>query len=159
MKPIIWAMMAALVLILVQKGSVEAFVGATFGPPSITTEQLQAIIADHNSRDDFLIVDVRDKVETDVSLIPGAITKTEFENQIDVYRGKSIIAYCTVGYRSGIYAKQLIDNGWAAKNYTGSILDWCSHQLPVVTPQGNRTDQVHTYSSNYALASGYQAVY
>jgi len=127
--------------------------------PIVTVAQIQSLQSDANQKGRFVIVDVRAKAETDVSIIPGAITQAEFESTAQQHQGKTAIVYCTVGYRSGIYAKKLKNKGWNAFNYQGSILDWCKHQLPVVTRDGRNTTRVHTYNSSYSLAGGYQAVY
>ena len=127
--------------------------------PTVTAAQIQTLQADGMNGLPFILVDVRDKAESDVSMIPGAITVDEFEKTEQDHQGKTIITYCTVGHRSGIYAQKLKRKGWRALNYEGSILDWCEHQLPVVTPSGQNTKRVHTYNSRYALASGYQPLY
>ena len=127
--------------------------------PIVTAAKIQALQSDSKNSERFLVVDVRDQNENDVSIIPGAITLAEFEKTKESHQGKLIITYCTVGYRSGLYAQKLRRSGWNAWNYKGSILDWCDHHLPVVTPSGQRTQRVHTYNSSYSLASGYQAVY
>lgn len=159
MKPIFGIALVAILMFLIPNVNANFLPGGSLQVPTITAGQIQALQTDAQNRGQFLIVDVRDKAETDVSIIPGAITRAEFEKVKSFHQDKAIIVYCTVGYRSGIYAKQLIENGWNSWNYEGSILDWCNHQLPVVTPDGHDTKRVHTYSSNYALAAGYQAVY
>ena len=125
----------------------------------VTTAQVQSLSTSEGNRGRFVIVDVRAKAETDVSMIPGAITQAEFENTKQQHLGKAVIVYCTVGHRSGIYANKLRTKGWNAWNYEGSILDWCRHQLPVVTQDGKGTTRVHTYDASYSLAPGYLAVY
>ena len=127
--------------------------------PTLTTAQVQALQIDQENIGQFVLVDVRSKAETDVSIIPGAITKEEFERTKQRHQGEIVIAYCTVGHRSGNYARKLKQSGWDAWNYKGSILDWCKNQLPVVTQSGQSTQKVHTYNANYQLAEGYQAVY
>lgn len=159
MKPIIGTGIVTIFLILIHTVSGQFLDGTKFQAPTITAQQILAFKADVNLQGQYLIVDVRDKAETDVSIIPGAITKAEFEKIKSFHQDKAIFVYCTVGYRSGIYANQLMKDGWNSFNYQGSILDWCNHQMPVVTPDGHDTKRVHTYSSNYALAAGYQAVY
>ena len=69
----------------------------------------------------------------------GAITQADFEKNAKEHQSKAVLVYCTVGYRSGIYAKKLRKKSW---NYQGSILDWCKNQLPVVTQDGNHTTRV-----------------
>ena len=127
--------------------------------PIVTAAQIRAAQADEKFKGRFVIVDVRGKKETDVSVIPGAMTQAEFEAAAKLHQGKIVVVYCTVGYRSGIYAKKLRKKGWNAVNYKGSILDWCNNQLPVVTRTGESTKRVHTYNSSYSVADGYEAVY
>lgn len=127
--------------------------------PAITADQIQELQAGNESARPFVIIDARSDAETGVSVIPGAITKAEFERTQDKRAGELVIIYCTVGHRSGIYARELIKKGWDALNYEGSILDWCNKQLPVVTLTGQSTNKVHTYSARHRLADGYEAVY
>lgn len=127
--------------------------------PTVSANQIHTLQNSEELSDRFVIVDVRDKAETDVSIIPGAITKSEFEKTSNQHQGKSIITYCTVGFRSGLYAKKLARQGWRSYNYQGSILDWCKNRLPLVTPDEKETKRVHTYSSRYAVADGYEAIY
>lgn len=106
----------------------------------------------------FVLVDVRSDAETKVSIIPGAITKTQYEENRSKYEGRTVIAYCTFGGRSGKYATQLAKAGIEVKNYEGSILDWVKKELPLVTRQGVPTNRVHTYSDQYDVPAGYQQV-
>ena len=107
---------------------------------------------------DFVVVDVRSEKEFDVSVIPGAITKPQFEKDAASYRDKLVICYCTVGWRSGIYAKQMADKGFEVKNYKGSILAWVNAGLPLVTLDGQPTNRVHTYSDRYQIPATYEKV-
>lgn len=63
-----------------------------------------------------VIVDVRGCEEQAVSMIPGAVTKEFFEAEVlPQLRAQTsqaaplVVPYCTVGYRSGIYAKELVE--------------------------------------------------
>lgn len=107
----------------------------------------------------YVLVDVRTPEEYHVSLIPGAITKEQFEKHKPQYRDSNIVVYCTTGYRSGQYAQKLIVEGFTAKNFKGSILAWCHAGMPLVTMQGERMNRVHTYSSQYKAPANYTAVY
>ncbi len=106
----------------------------------------------------FVVVDVRSDAEVGVSIIPGAITKNEFEKNRQAYAGRLVIPYCTVGGRSGTYAKQLAKEGVEVKNYKGSILKWVDAGLPLVTLEGKSTNRVHTYSDRYRIPSKYEQV-
>lgn len=107
---------------------------------------------------DFVLVDVRSDEETGVSVIPGAITKAQYEQDAAKYRDKLVIPYCTVGGRSGAYAKQLAGKGVKVKNYQGSILKWVDAGLPLVTLGGEPTNRVHTYSDRYRVPAKYEQV-
>lgn len=126
---------------------------------SVTVAQIQKLQSDQTQRGRFVIIDVRSKAETDVSVIPGALTKSEFEKSANQHQGKTIVVYCTIGVRSGKYAAELNRKGWQALNYKGSILDWCQNKLPLQTPDGKRTNRVHTYSARYSVPQEYTAVH
>tara|TARA_R110002049_G_scaffold182485_2_gene350365 strand:- start:106479 stop:107012 length:534 start_codon:yes stop_codon:yes gene_type:complete len=107
---------------------------------------------------DFVLVDVRTDAETAVSVIPGAITKSQYEKDRERYQGRTVIPYCTVGGRSGAYAKQLAKEGIKVQNYQGSILQWIEAGLPLVTLDGKATNRVHTYSDRYRVPAKYEQV-
>lgn len=124
----------------------------------VQADQIRNWQADEEKSDRFVLVDVRDESEYSVSVLPGAITLDEFEAETEQHRGKVVIAYCTVGVRSGAYAAQLRQQGWDAYNYRGGILDWCQKKLSLITPAGQPTNRVHTYSSWYSVPASYLAV-
>ncbi len=127
--------------------------------PTITAQEIRTLQADETRKDTFVIVDVRSESESDVSVIPGAITQAEFNRTAENHQGKKVITYCTVGVRSGKFARKLIRQGWTASNYEGSIIDWCENSLPLVTHDGTETNQVHTYSSRYSVPNEYEAIH
>ena len=86
----------------------------------ITADELQALKASEN----VVLVDVRSDQEQAVSMIPGAITSAYFEEHQPDYRGAAVAVYCTVGQRSGNYAKMLQADGWRVFNLKGTILAW-----------------------------------
>lgn len=168
--------------------SALAQLGSLFGRgpevAEITTEQLKSRLAIENSADpanqnpaertppgsnpdsekvaveDFVLVDVRSQREIDVSVIPGAIPKDQFEKSPEKYRDKTVIVYCTVGGRSGMYAAKLVtkDPERDVLNYRGSIMAWIGADLPLVTLDGEPTRRVHTYSKHYSVPEGYVQV-
>lgn len=107
---------------------------------------------------DFVVVDVRSDAEVNVSVIPGAITKAQYEKNRSKYKGRTVVPYCTVGGRSGAYAKQLLRAGVKVKNYQGSILKWVDAGLPLITIDGKSTNRVHTYSDRYRIPAKYVQV-
>jgi sodium/bile acid cotransporter 7 len=108
--------------------------------PSVDVQQLEKL---RRGGPEVVVVDVRQPEEWQVSMIAGAISQAEFE----------------VGYRSGLYAKDLLQEGWEAFNLEGSILAWTHAGLPLASDTGT-TKRVHVYSRTWNLAAtGYEAVW
>ena len=106
-----------------------------------------------------LLIDVREPKETTVSRIPGAVTREEFEAAAESYRDRTVVTYCTIGYRSGLYADELRQRGFDVLNLEGSILAWTHAGLPLAGETGE-TKAVHVYGSRWNLAAeGYEAVW
>lgn len=115
--------------------------------------------------EEMLLLDTRSPQEWGISRLPGAtvLNVDSFSvAQLDtVPKSKTIVLYCSVGYRSGEVGKQLKEKGFLrVHNLSGGILAWKNRGYPLLTPDGNPTDQVHTYNSYWAqfLEDG-EAVY
>lgn len=134
------------------------FFGRASSVESVSVEEVQALMADGAEDGDVVLVDVRSPEEIAVSIIPGAISLSDFEANRQQYRKAEVITYCTVGARSADYAEKLIEAGFLARNYEGSILDWVDAGLPVVTPAGEATRRVHVYSKKFSVPPPYEAV-
>ena len=120
--------------------------------PDVLPEQM-------GSLEDPVIVDVRPAQERKVSWIPGSIDKETFEAHPEQYRDRPVVTYCTIGARSGVYAKKLQNDGWDVRNLHGSLLLWTHAGLPLENAEGP-TKTVHTYGKQWALvAEGYTAVW
>jgi len=171
MKIIIPLLASVLIHIATPQGSSAQFGNLFGGGPeieTIETRQLSDLLSQQKGDDkggkkvdpasDFVLVDVRSDAEVNVSVIPGAITKAEYEKNAKLHENKTVIVYCTVGGRSGAYAKQLAGNGVKVKNYKGSILQWVNAELPLQTLDGKPTNRVHTYSSRYRIPAKYEQV-
>lgn len=98
-----------------------------------------------------VLVDVRTPEEQAVSMLPGAITKDAFEAAQNVYRDQHIVAYCTIGARSGVYADTLRKKGLDVFNLKGGILAWTNADLPLIDNTGKETNRVHTYGRQWNL--------
>jgi len=123
--------------------------------PTITLEEIREAEA---SGERLQLVDVRSEEEMAVSIIPGAITRREYERNPEAYEDARIVPYCTVGARSGKYTRELRKRGVTAVNYRGSILDWVEAGEPLVTPGGDPTKRVHTYSKRFTVPEPYVPV-
>lgn len=123
---------------------------------AITATQLQQLQHQGNKP---VLVDVRSPEEIAVSYIPGAITKTEFEQNLESYKDKTVIVYCTIGYRSGFYARKLQQRGIEVTNLAGSLLAW-SHADGSLTDGRDKTRQVHVFGRQWQLTpESYEAVW
>jgi rhodanese-related sulfurtransferase len=170
-----WIGCVALALLCFLKADAQAQFESLFGGgpkvETIGTEELRSLLERQQKAEakaeqsgdealpaDFVLVDVRSDAEVNVSMIPGAITKAEYEKNPKKYAGRTVIPYCTVGGRSGAYATKLAKNDIKVKNYKGSILQWAEAGLPFVTPEGKQTNRVHTYSDRYRIPAKYEQV-
>ena len=100
----------------------------------------------------------RSEKEIEVSMILGAVSKEEFEKNIEIYRSKKLIAYCTIGFRSSRYVEKLLKKGHNAFNLWGSILGW-AHAGGELVKGNQKTRTVHTYGKTWdLLPEGYKGV-
>ena len=173
MRPLL-SLFTCIMLVSASPSTASAQFGGLFGGPKVpvieTGELVKMLAAQQKTSaearaageqppgSDFVVVDVRSAAEVNVSIIPGAITKAAYESDRAKYRGKLVIPYCTVGGRSGAYAKKLAGDGVEVMNYKGSILKWIDAGLPLVTVDGKPTNRVHTYSDRYKVPPKYEQV-
>lgn len=140
-------------------------------PETVSTKELKSMLderqkakeeaaADGKKPEDskFVLVDVRSDDEIAVSIIPGAITKQQFEKEKDKYRDKLIVPYCLVGGRSAAYANELKKAGLLVKNYKGSIVEWVIAEQPLVTLKGEPTNKVFINPERTKIPAKYEAV-
>lgn len=124
---------------------------------SISAEELAGLL---ESAAPPVLVDARSEEERAVSTIPGAISRQEFERLREELAAREVVTYCTIGYRSGLYTEELVEQGWEARNLAGSILAWTHRGLPLVRPDGTPTRRVHVYGARWNLAAEeYEAVW
>jgi sodium/bile acid cotransporter 7 len=122
--------------------------------PQITVEEYAAL-ADSGA---VVLVDVRERRERRISIIPGAITRSEFEKRRDQYADRLVVVYCTIGYRSGEYTEEIMDSVRAA-NLIGGVLAW-AHAGKRFVKGGQPTRKVHVYGRKWnLLPAGYSAVW
>ncbi len=99
-----------------------------------------------------VLVDVRNAPEQAVSMIPDSITSTELESDPSAYADKTLVTYCTIGHRSGLYAQKLQAAGFRVFNLKGSILAWTHAQRDLVDGDGP-TRRVHVAGPRWSLES------
>ena len=123
--------------------------------PEVGPEELSQAMEDGQT----VVVDVREPREWDVSRIPGAIALDTFESNQAQYKDRPIVAYCTIGYRSGQFAQRMIQDGFNVSNLRGSILAWAHAGHPLVNKDGETT-RVHVYGPQWdLLPDGFESVW
>ena len=106
-----------------------------------------------------IFVDTRKPSEMAVSVLPGAITQDEFTKHPERLFGKTVVAYCTISYRSGIFAREEAERGIEVLNLKGGILAWILEGGQVNDAQGKPTRRVHVYGEKWDFApSGWESV-
>jgi rhodanese-related sulfurtransferase len=111
-------------------------------------------------QDRLLPIDVRAPAERAVSVLPGAVTEKEFMEDPGRFAGKQAVAYCTIGYRSGLFAAQAAPKGLHVRNMAGGLLGWLHAGGTLVDAKGEATKTVHVYGRTWDLAPlGYTSVW
>jgi rhodanese-related sulfurtransferase len=75
-----------------------------------------------------VLVDGREQAEMDVSMLPGAIPVAEFLKAPNPDGNKTVIVYCTIGYRSGKLAGSYPKEVYWHITYPGAFWDGCSKE-------------------------------
>ncbi len=102
---------------------------------SLPRRELQQLLRERESGfADFVLVDIREIVETHMGMIPGAIhlplSELETADQLDAYirqvcGDREIIFYCASGYRSASVIQALTDAGMRnVRHYPGGFNEW-----------------------------------
>jgi len=93
-------------------------------------------------------------------MIPGAVTEEQFLGNIEQYKNRIIIGYCTISYRSGKLAQELVNKqGITMYNLRGGLLAWVHDGGKIVNSKGE-TKRIHVYGRKWNLApSGFEAVW
>ncbi len=112
-----------------------------------TPDSLNITLAESDQVPLKVFVDIRSRREQQVSMIPGAITLKEFEKRFDENRlGDTLyIAYCTVGYRSGLFAEKYRAKRVNVMNLRGGVLAWAQAHRPFWDESGKETLRLHVY--------------
>jgi sodium/bile acid cotransporter 7 len=105
-----------------------------------------------------IFVDARSQAERKVSMLPGAVSKSVYLSHPNRYRGKKIVSYCTIGYRSGIFAKEMGLKGVRIYNLKAGLLGWIYAGGRIYDSRGE-TRRVHVYGEKWDLVpEGYQSI-
>ncbi len=116
----------------------------------------------------LILLDIRSPAEQAVSMIPGAMTPEAFALRFRTGLPDSlqVVAYCTIGYRSGLFTRQLLEKGVRARNLDGGLVLWTHAGGPLETPPatpggpGTPTRKLHVYDAEWNLVHpDYEAVW
>ena len=111
------------------------------------------------NRDKLVFVDTRKPAEMAVSMLPGAVSRQYFLNHANQYKDKAIVAYCTISYRSGVFARDLSKDGITVLNLRAGILAWTLEGGKVYDKSGKEVKRVHVYGDKWDYApAGYETV-
>ena len=106
-----------------------------------------------------LFVDTRKPEEMTVSMLPGAVSQAEFLKFRDRFADRTIVVYCTISYRSGLFAREMAAEGITVRNLQGGILAWILEGGPVYDARGNPTHRVHVFGDRWDYApAGWESV-
>jgi rhodanese-related sulfurtransferase len=124
--------------------------------PDVDVRTLQAWL---DAGEPVVLVDVRTPEERAVSTLPGAIPAEQVDADPAAFVGRRLVAYCTIGARSGRWAEDRREDGLDVTNLAGSVLAWTWTGRDLQGPDGP-TRRIHVYGRAWDLgATGYPAVW
>jgi len=106
----------------------------------------------------IVFVDTRKPAEMQVSQLPQAVSRETFLADTDRYRNKMVVGYCTISYRSGVFAREMAEQGIKIHNLQGGILAW-TLEGGTVYHDGKPVKRIHVYGDRWDYApAGYETV-
>lgn len=99
-----------------------------------------------------VFVDTRKPAEMAVSMLPGAVSQQDFLNNPDQYKDKTAVGYCTISYRSGVFAHEMAKKGISVVNLEGGLLAWILEGGKVYDKSGKEVKRAHVYGDKWNLA-------
>ena len=106
-----------------------------------------------------VFVDTRKPAEMAVSMLPAAVSRQYFLSHINQYKDKTIVAYCTISYRSGVFVRDLAKEGITVLNLQAGILAWLLEGGKVYDQNEEEVKRVHVYGDKWDYApAGYETV-
>ncbi|WP_192820480.1 rhodanese-like domain-containing protein [Rufibacter sp. LB8] len=121
--------------------------------PVIQPSQLAAQLK--TNPQNFVLLDVRTPKEYQVSHLTGArflhYNKVSDKQLKALPKDKTMVVYCSVGYRSERLGEKLLALGYKnVVNLYGGLFQWVNEGLPVVNEKGP-TAKVHAYSKTWGI--------
>ena len=120
--------------------------------PQMTTRQLAAMQA-HDVAPDIVLLDARTAAEFSVSHLPGAVLASDTRMALDALVAndseRTVVVYCSVGYRSSRLAEELRAQGFQnVFNLEGSLFQWANEGRPLYRGD-KRVYQAHPYDEEW----------
>jgi len=119
-----------------------------------------------SEKKDIVIIDVREEEEFRVSHLLGALNvgykKFDLSDFLaKIPRTKKIVAYCSVGYRSGEIADKLKKEGYEVHNLLGGLFEWINQGHEVYTDDLKKIKRIHTYNRSWGqwVSAPYEKIY
>ena len=114
------------------------------------------------------LIDTRTSEEREVSMVHEALSQKDFEAldldpEAEENREATLIPYCTIGFRSGLYGKALVKQGWdndRVRNGEGIVVFSYDSKLKLIDPStGQEVNKMHVFGKDWDTAhSKYEAV-
>lgn len=104
----------------------------------------------------YVLFDVREREEFEVSHIPGArhlgYNSPSLELLDELKKDQPIALYCSVGYRSEKMGERLRGRGFEkVYNVYGSVFEWANRGYTLSDLRGHSTKEIHGYSTTWGL--------
>ncbi len=131
-----------------------------FPVAQIDADSLAALLA--SGQGSLLLFDTRAPQEYATSRIKGALQvdwnmdEARFSRRFgEMVRGRNVVFYCSIGYRSSAMLQELgdyLDSAGVlqAANLRGGIFRWYNEGRTVVDSLGMPTDSIHPYDDDWA---------
>lgn len=104
---------------------------------------------------DVILLDTREYNEFEISHLPNAIwvgyDDFDLSRVESLAKDKTIVTYCSVGYRSERIGEKLMSAGYEnVFNLKGSLFKWANEGNPIVDVKGQPTQKIHGYNEKWA---------
>lgn len=123
---------------------------------TLSREVDDILVWDIVSSDNLVFLDTREKDEYQVSHIKNALWVGYSDFNVsrlkEISKKTKIIVYCTIGYRSELITKKLIEVGFKdVKSMIGGIIEWKNNGNKVYDSTDRETQMVHTYDRSWSI--------
>lgn len=114
-----------------------------------------SVASAEKDQDKIIFLDAREKVEYDISHIPGAVyvgyKDFDIKKLNHIAKDSKIVVYCSIGYRSEKITAKLRKAGYKySYNLYGSLFEWVNLDFPVQDKDGQWTNKIHSYNKSWS---------